>query len=339
MGKRRRKNRNLPQNMRLHRGAYYYTHYVDGKQRWRPLGRDIGAAFTKYRELSGAPSAIGKTVDDLADRFEREVMPAMRLSSQRAYRSWLVAVRKTWGPMLVADLRQPDVAQFLDTFPKKVTANRVVTLLITMLKKALRWGWIDTNYIAGIERHEEKARRRTISAEEWDALLNAAEPPWRLLFRLARFTALRRSDICVLTWSCEKGGRFEVLTQKTRAPISIQIRGELEEVLAELKRGILPFPTRRLFSVAGGRPLTTHMLGYHFDRIREKAGLRSINFHDIRRTRLTELAERYGKGFAQKIAAHADAKTTEGYIVPDVVNIDWPDEEIRATREIKSQPS
>lgn len=329
MGKRRSKDRNLPQNMRLSRGAYYLTHYVDGKQKWTPLGRDVGPAFAKYRELTGAALPAGRTVNHLVDRFEREVLPSKRPNTRRVYGCWFPAIRKTWGEMLVTDLRQPHVAQFLDTYPHKVTANRVVTLLITILKKAKRWGWIDVNYIEGIERHEEQARRRIIRDEEWQALLAEAEPKYRLLFRLARFTALRRSDICALTWSCEKSGRFEVTTQKTGAPVSFQIRGELASVLAELKRGILPFPTRRLFSVAGGRPLKSHMLGYHFDRIRQKAGLRSINFHDIRRTRLTELAERYGAGFAQKVAAHADMKTTEGYIVPEVVNIDWPDEEIR----------
>lgn len=329
MGRHRRINRNLPQNMRLSRGAYYLTHYVGGKQRWLPLGKDIGPAYARYRELTGAAIPGGRTVNDLVTRFEHEVLPSKRANTQRVYRCWFPAIRKTWGEMQVADLRQPDVAVFLDTYPHKVTANRVVTLLVTMLKKAKRWGWVDVNYIAGIERHEEQARRRIISADEWQALLTAAEPKYRLLLRLARFTALRRSDICGLTWACEKNGRFEVVTQKTRAPISIQIRGELADILTELKRGILPFPTRRLFSVAGGRPLHSHMLGYHFDRIRKKAGLHSINFHDIRRTRLTELGERYGPAFAQRLAAHADQKTTEGYIVPEVVTIDWPDDEIR----------
>jgi integrase len=233
--------------------------------------------------------------------------------------------------MLLEDLTQPDVAAFLDTYPHKVTANRVVTLLITMLKKAARWGWVRSNVIAGIEKNSESARKRIIRDGEWRALLDAADGQYRPLLRLARFTALRRSDVCALTWSSEKDGRFEVTTIKTRAPISIQIRGELADILAELKRGILPFPTRRLFCVEGGRPLTTKMLGHHFDRIRAKAGLRSINFHDIRRTRLTELGEKYGARFAQRLAAHKDQKTTEGYIVPEVVMIDWPDEEIRGT--------
>lgn len=315
--------------MREKRGAYYLTHYVSGKQRWTPLGKDITVAFAKYRELIGISAPIGKTVEDLICRFELEVIPKKRPNTQRVYKVWLPAIRKTWGSMLLTDLRQPDVAVFLDTFPKKVTANRVVTLLVTMLKWAKRWGWVDENRIAGIDRHPEQARRQIINDKDWQALLAASDGQYGPLLRMARFTALRRSDVCALTWGCIQGNRLVIVTQKTRAPISIAISGELERVLTELRRGILPHPARRLFSVAGGKPLTTYMLGYHFDRIRKQAGLRKINFHDIRRTRLTELEERYGIRFAQRLAAHSSPKTTERYVQPEIVEIDWPDDEIR----------
>lgn len=319
--------------MRESGGAYYFTRYavIDGKRKqvWEPLGRDLTTAFSKYREMLGVDAPVGKTVNDLVTRFDLEVIPTKRANTQRVYRVWLPTIRKVWGEMLLEELRQPDVALFLDSFPKKVTANRVVTLLVTMLKKAKRWGWVTENRIAGIERHAETARRQIISGDEWKALLAAAEPKYRLLLRLARFTALRRSDVCSLSWANIQNGRLVITTQKTQAPISIAIKGDLALVVAELKRGIIPHPTRRLFSVAGGRPLSTTMLGYHFDHIRERAGLRRINFHDIRRTRLTELGEKYGKVFAQRLAAHSDVKTTERYIVPDVVEIDWPDDEIR----------
>lgn len=317
--------------MREKRGAYYLTHYVGGKQRWTPLGRDITLAFAKYRELTGIAAPVGKTIDDLVTHFELEVIPTKRPATQRAYRSWIPAIRKTWGCMLLADIRQPDVAVFLDTFPKKVTANRVVTLLVTMLKRAKRWGWVDENRIAGIERHSEQARRQIITDDAWRALLEAAEPKYRCLLRLARFTALRRSDVCRLTWGNVQNGRLVItpMKGKVQAPLSIAIRGDLALALAELRAGILPHPTRRLFSVAGGRPLTSDMLSYHFERTREKAGLSHINFHDIRRTRLTELAEKYGKAFAQRLAAHADPRTTARYVVPEMVEIEWPDEEIR----------
>lgn len=324
--------------MRLSHGAYYLTGYDNGKQRWIPLGRDVGEAFNKYRALTGIASPVGRTVNELADRFVRDEFPKLKPATQRSYKYWVPAIRKTWGHMNAKDLRQPDVAEFLDTYPDKVTANRVVTLLTTMLKRAKRWGWIETNFIEGIEKNPEERRVRRITDEEWPRLLDAChEPMWRLLLRLARFTALRRSDVCGLTWAAVKGNRFIVKTSKTGAPLSLEIAGELETIINELKRGITPFPTRPMFSITGGRPMRTHMLGYHFEAIRERAGLKDVTFHDIRRTRLTELSERYGRPFAQKVAAHANPQSTARYEVPEAVRIDWPDEEIRGASSDKSQ--
>lgn len=315
--------------MRLSHGAYFLTGYIEGEQLWQPLGRDFAEALKKYYQLTGYTVPVGRTISDLVDRFRREELPKVKPNSQRVYKLWIPMIEKTWGRMLIKDLRQPHAAVFLDQFPKKVTANRVVTLLCTMLKRAKRWGWIDVNYLEGLEKNPEEPRKRLILDEEWTRLLEKAYRPYDLLLRLARFSALRRADICGLTWANVKGDRLVVLTEKTGAPISVEIAGELADVIAELKRGIMPFPTRPLFSVTGGRPLSSKMLGYHFDAIREAAQLTDINFHDIRRTRITELTERYGLEFAQRLAAHATPATTERYNVPEAVKIDWPEQEIR----------
>lgn len=335
MGRNRKRDRNLPENMRLSHGAYFLTVYQGTKQRWLPLGRDFGDALNKYRSMVGYTPPIGRTVEDLVARFETDELPKLKPSTARNYRVWMPAIKKTWGSMDVKDIRQPHAAIFLDQYPKKVTANRIVTLLTTMLKRAKRWGWIETNYLEGLEKNREDRRTRRIEDAEWQALLSAADGQYPLLLRLARFTALRRSDVCALTWANVRGDRLVVVTEKTHAPISLAIQGDLAAVLAELKRGITPFPTRPLFCVKGGGPLSSHMLGHHFDRIRAKAKLEGVNFHDIRRTRITELTERYGLEFAQKVAAHANPATTQGYNVPEAVWIDWPDAEIRGTPGIR----
>jgi integrase len=289
----------------------------------------------KYRSMVGYTPPIGKTVEDLVTRFETDELPKLKASTARNYRVWIPAIRKTWGSMEVKDIRQPHAAAFLDQYPKKVTANRIVTLLTTMLKRAKRWGWIETNYLEGLEKNTEDRRTRRITDDEWKALLTVADGQYPLLLRLARFTAMRRSDVCALTWANVRGDRLVVVTEKTQAPISLAIQGDLADVLVELRRGITPFPTRPLFCVKGGGALSSHMLGHHFDRIRALAKLEDVNFHDIRRTRITELTERYGLDFAQKVAAHSNPVTTQGYVVSEAVRIDWPDAEIRGSSGIR----
>jgi integrase len=331
MGKKRRRHRNLPENMRVSHGAYYVTAYVDGKQRWLPLGRDITAAFAKYRELTGAGSPLGKTIDQLVDRYEREVLPGLKDATRKCYRAWIPAIRKTWGAMTIKTLTQPDAAVFLDTYPNKVTANRVVSLLSAMLKKAKRWGLVASNALEGLELNPEAPRKRVYDAAEWAALLLAADLDFARVLRAARFTALRRKDLCALVWGCVKGNRLVVTTSKTAAPLSMEIAGDLAAVLDELRGGTSPFPTRPIFP-----GLTVSALDYRWAATKKKAGV-SGHFHDIRRTRITELQERYGAEFAQKVATHSDPRTTRDYFSPDAVRIDWPEAEIRGTPGDKRQ--
>lgn len=329
MGRKRRRNRNLPENWRVSHGANYLTAYVDGKQRWIPLGRDLEAAWKKYRELTATSAPIGHTIGDLAARYEREILPGLRANTQKSYRTWLEPIRKTWGHMPVAEVRQHHAAEFQDAYPKKTTGNRVVTLLSTLLKKAVRWGWIERNPMEGYEKAPEQRRTRRISAEEWSAILGKSEPTLSLLLRLARFTALRKDDICRLRWSNVKDGRLEVTTQKTRAPVAFQLAGELAEIIAAARGAITPFPSRPIFVTDTGKAFSSRNLDNYWWAACESAGVQGVVFHDIRRTRITELQEKYGQAFAQRVAAHSDPRTTERYFVPDSVSVDWPEAEIR----------
>lgn len=333
MGRKRKRHRNLPQNMRISRGAYYLTAYVDGRQKWLPLGKDPSRAFAEYARLTAYEHPAGKTVADAWARYEREDLPKLKPTSRKAYRSWARPLLKTFGHIPVASLRQPHAAQFLDTYPYKVTANRVVAVLKSVLRRAKRWGWVETNVLEGLEQNEEKRRTRIISDAEWRAILAAADPDMRRLLRLARFTALRQADICGLRWGDVKGDRLVVITGKSEAPVSFQIAGELAEVLAEIKGTVSPFPKVPLFPGREGKPLAVTTLQDRWARARDAAQVVGVVFHDIRRTRITELAERYGRDFAQKVAAHADAKMTDRYTISEAVLVDWPSSEIRGGKE------
>jgi len=127
MGRKRRHNKHLPERMRLSRGSYYLTRYVDGKQKWINLGTDFASACTRYAQLEnvddrGIPN---KKFSELANRFEVDCFPRYAVNSQRSFRSWLKPLRAVFDPVPIADIRQMHAARYLDESRYKVSANRL----------------------------------------------------------------------------------------------------------------------------------------------------------------------------------------------------------------------
>jgi len=200
MGRKRRSNKHLPERMRLSHGAYFLTHYINGKQKWIPLGKDYASATARYAELEGIDDKGDpeKKFSELADRFETECFPRYSNNSQRSFRSWLKPLRAVFDPVPIADIRQMDAARYLDVSHYKVSANRQISLLSVLLNEAVRWGWIETNPLLHMRKHEEVERRRYLSDDEYQRLVDAADFQMSRLIRVAYLTALRKSDIVAI---------------------------------------------------------------------------------------------------------------------------------------------
>jgi len=99
--------------MRLSRGRYYLTRYVDGRQKWIPLGGDYATACSRYAQFEnidnrGLPE---KKFSELADRFETDCLPRYKPNSQRSYKCWMKRLRAVFDPVPIADIRQMHAAR------------------------------------------------------------------------------------------------------------------------------------------------------------------------------------------------------------------------------------
>ena len=194
MGRKRRSNKHLPERMRLSHGRYYLTRYVDGKQKWIALGKDYASATARYAELEGIDDKGDpeKKFSELADRFEADCYPRYSDNSQRSFRSWVKPLRAVFNPVPISDIRQMDAARYLDESKYQVSANRQISLLSVMLNEAVRWGWIENNPLQHMRKHKEEARRRYLSDEELQLLVDSADFQMARLIRIAYLTALRK---------------------------------------------------------------------------------------------------------------------------------------------------
>ncbi len=326
MGRRRLRNKHLPQRMRLSHGAYYYTCYIDGRQKWTRLATDYASACAKYAELEniddrGIPD---KTFNELADRFESDSFPRYADNSVRSFRSWMKPLRAVFGPVPIADIRQVHAARFLDKSKHAVSANRQVSLLSTLLSEATRWGWIEQNPLLKMRKNPETERRRYITDAELKELIAAADFQMSRLIRIAYLTALRKSDLVAIKWSDIKKGALELTQKKTKLPIAFSLAGELGKLFKELRTSqkvLSPF----VFLNKRNTKVSDRTVDTYWWEVRDKAGVEDVVFHDIRRKRVTDITTEHGEALAQLIAGHKDRKSTARYYTPDVVRIVLPE--------------
>ena len=327
MGRKRKHHKHLPVGVTYRHGSYYLRR--DGK--WTNLGPDLANALYRYAAQNAAPHR--PTFADLIDRFQALAMTAenYKLNTIRSYRCWLKPLREVFGPQPLEDFIQKDAHAYREAHPKKVTANRHIQLLGTLLTYAVSIGWLRANPMIGYTkpaRASEPKRKRTVRPEEWEALMKAADPVMSALLRVGRVTALRISDLTRLRWDDVKADGLHVRPQKTDkmregygVPMVFSLDGELGRILAEMKRQpvrnlIWLFPNKR------GRQMSPTTAEHRFSDLRKAAGVEGLWLHDIRRTRITEIIDKYGAEAGQRIAGHLDSKSTAGYYSPDAIRIE-----------------
>ncbi|MDR4485373.1 MAG: tyrosine-type recombinase/integrase [Nitrospirales bacterium] len=227
------------------------------------------------------------------------------------------------GTKLLENIARADVAQLhhrLRTSP--TAANRVLSLLTTMLNVAERWGLRPdgSNPCKHIQRFKEQRRERFLSSEELARLgqaiakaeQNNAHSPFILaLFRLLIFTGARLGEIRSLQWEHVdlQERRLNLPESKTGKKV-IHLNAPALAVL-----DALPKIEGNDFVCCGQRK-KKGLVGIHrvwFD-IRESAGLQDVRIHDLRHSFASMGA---GSGMSLPIIGallgHSQAETTKRY--------------------------
>ena len=225
-------------------------------------------------------------------------------------------------------------ARDLSTFHAKVkeatsatTANHHLTLVKRMLSLAVKWGLLEKNPAAGLDRFKEPPHReRYLTKEELPRFLKALdEQEGRRLsvaaLRLLLFTGCRKSEILSLEWWQVKldEGRIFLSKTKTNRPRSVLLNAKAREVLEELtarrdeedrtRASEFVFPSR-----AGTKRGHINDLRKPFEVVCEAAGIEGLRVHDARHSFAT-LAILGGASLydVQKLLGHSDIAMTQRY--------------------------
>lgn len=319
----------MPPGVRLVAGRYYLYKMVNGKRESTPLGSDVDEMRKKWAELTKFSQAKPGSFGELLNRYMREVLPEkdkktgkfiLAQATRDSYTTSSKVLRKHFGDMLYAKneveastgkfIRAMDIAQFLRNATAQTQANRHIGLMSVVFNRSREWGLTEYNPCFKVRRNREIPRDYEPTAKSLTALLNATKNEMmKLTIRFAAITGWREGDIRLLRKDQLQDEGIFLRTSKAGKKQLWVWTPELRAIVEAAKglRGnkvssMWVFPSRN------GTPYTIDGFQSNWARIRSKAGMKGMHFHDIRSFAGDE-AEEAGLD-SSKFLGHSDPKVT-----------------------------
>lgn len=275
--------------------------------------------------------------DPLRDRRTKREAPSVRAFSKLYLEQHARKHKKSWrhderrldrwvlpaiGSKKLEDVTRADVARLHARIGESapVEANRVLALVSVLFSKAGEWGYLPdghANPASKVRSFGERSRDRWVTPEELPRLVQAIEaednPFVRAAITLAVFSGMRRGEILALKWDDADFDRAEIKLRDTKAGRShvVPLVPSAALVLRQLPR-MLGNP----YVFASARRVRTHMVTIKtpWKRVRQRAGLEDVTFHDLRRTVGSWLAGAgVGLPVIGKVLNHSQPSTTAIY--------------------------
>jgi integrase len=229
----------------------------------------------------------------------------------------------------LAKLSSSAIATYRDARLQEVapaTVVRELSLMQTALETATReWGIpLPANPVALVRRPVVRnERKRRLHSDEEARLLAAAKDPrsdWITpVIVIAIETGMRRSELLALTWAdVDLSARVaHVRHSKNGESREVPLSRRSVQILQELRRNRVKCDH---FESADGDfvfPFTATAVRLTFERLRARADVPDLRFHDLRREGITRFIER-GLNLieASTISGHRDLRMLKRYVVP-----------------------
>jgi integrase len=321
MGRRRKRDRHLPQRVYLDHGTYWFR-----PKQGKPvkLGRDLADALTRYASIIGAQWS-GRTLGDAIDRYRLEVLPLKRSERTREDEARaLDRLKGVFGHMLPDTVTAQALYKYQDTRrskdgkPVPVAARHEVVLLGHVFSKAIRWGIASTNPVRGMDFGERAAKRAQVPIEQVEALKAAAGERLSVAIDLAVSTGQRRGDLLALRRDQLTDQGIVFKQSKTGAGVLIEWSEDLRAIVDRAKQLAPQVPGEYLIRTRRGRPYSAAGFSAIWQRVMAKhvkAGGMRFSFHDLRSVSADGAATAEE---AQARLGHASVQTTRRHYLRGV---------------------
>jgi integrase len=272
------------------------------------------AAREEYLILNAKAIAATQPFGDVLARYAREVSPTKRGHRWEALR--LEAMRAdAIGKIGIADLSAADIAFWRDRRLTVVTAgtvSREMNLLSAVLSIARKeWGLITVNPVADVRRPPKPpGRDRLVTDDELAKLAVSAGDDLTMAtarafhaFRFAIETAMRQGEIVGLEWErIDLDKRVAVLPRtKNGTKREVPLSTEAVRLLQALPHADPVFC------------LSSAHLEALWRKLRDRAGVVGLRFHDSRHTAITRLAKKLDVLALARMVGHRDLRQLMTY--------------------------
>lgn len=228
-------------------------------------------------------------------------------------------IQKRLGKKKLSAITRPDISNIHGAVTKaghRTTANRVLALISSVYGWAIKENHWHSNPAKGIRRNKEHPRARFIQSDEMPRFFAALRDEPNEIVRdyllLSLLTGARRSNVLSMRWEDISFERSEWFIGRTKndEPQTVCLSPEAVQVLRSRK------PAEPTGFVFPGTGRTGHFQSPDkaWERVLERAGIKNLRIHDLRRT----LGSWQAKAGASLIIIgkslnHLDQKTTSIY--------------------------
>ena len=166
-------------------------------------------------------------------------------------------------------------------------ANRLLARIHIIYNKAIEWGWEGINPAQGVKKFKEKSRDRFLHPDElphfFESLDLEDNDSIRDYIYVSLLTGVRKSNVLAMRWEDIHFERREWLIPETKNGDSLRVH-LIEKVIDILKGRSERYPQKEW--VFEGKGETGHLVEPKsgWKRILERAGIKDLRLHDLRRT-------------------------------------------------------
>jgi integrase len=150
---------------------------------------------------------IAILLETVIDRYEEEYLPKLAKSTQNTDGSMLrVHVRPKWGKTRIQEIKPMVVEAWLGTLKTgDASRGRARRMMKQLIDKAMFWEYIPFGFnpitLIKVRGSKKKFQKTTLfTFKQLNSLLDALEPPFRLMVIMAAALGLRVSEVVAVRW-------------------------------------------------------------------------------------------------------------------------------------------